>query len=55
MSPTTDRKRHTSRRLLIWIGCGAAVVVLVPVLAMGILALTIDPNNYKQHVEVAEV
>jgi AsmA protein len=53
MSPTTDRKRHPSRRLLIWIGCGAAVVVLVPVLAMGILALTIDPNNYKQHVEVA--
>src|ERR1700730_1934389 len=53
MSPTTYRKRHPSRRLLIWIGCGAAVVVLVPVLAMGILALTIDPNNYKQHVEVA--
>src|ERR1700730_8334873 len=53
MSPTTYRKRHPSRRLLIWIGCGAAVVVLVPVLAMGILALTIDPNNYKQHLEAA--
>lgn len=53
MSSRRRRRRKVSRKLLYWIGGGAAAAVLLPiVIAIGLIA-AIDPNSYRDQLEVS--
>lgn len=53
MSSRRRRRRKVSRKLLYWIGGGAAAAVLLPILIVIGLIAAIDPNSYKEQLEVS--
>ncbi len=53
MSSRRRRRRKVSRKLLYWIGGGAAAAVLLPILIALALIAAIDPNSFKEQLEVS--
>ncbi len=53
MSSRRRRRRKVSRRLLYWIGGGAAAAVLLPILIVVALIAAMDPNSFKEQLEVS--
>jgi uncharacterized protein involved in outer membrane biogenesis len=53
MPPNKRRRRRINRRFLIWIGSGVAAALLLPLVVVGILIATLDPNAYKARIEAS--